>query len=140
MLQPRRLPLRNGGPLGRLGKAGSCRRRAPSAAAASRPSSHGPQSINISQPPASLLFIAWDLDNMPVQHLAHLPLVARRLAAACCQHIHGQPRSRPPPLPLPCRLTAYANERTLARLEGPGAAERALALVGGRLVAVKTRR
>lgn len=77
---------------------------------------------------------------MPVQHLAHLPLVACRLAAESHRHLLGQPGSCPPLLSLPCRLTVYANERTLARLEGPQAAERALALVGGQLVAVKTRR
>lgn len=89
---------------------------------------------------ASLLFIAWDLDNMPVQHLAHLPVVALRLATACCQHLLCQPGSCSPRLPASCRLTAYANQRTLDRLDGPEAAERALALVDGRLVAVETRR
>jgi hypothetical protein len=70
-----------------------------------------------------------------VQHPGHLPLVGRRLLLAVQQLLV--------PLELrhePCRLTAYANERTLAGLGGAEAAAAALALVGGRLVRCAVRR
>lgn len=119
----------------------------PAATAASRqPDSPAQAAVAVVQP-VGAAFIAWDLDNIPVQHAAHLPLVARRLVAAVERHclVAGQQQQQQPSYP-PTQLTAYANERTLARFSGRGgrsgadAAARALALVGGRLVPVKTRR
>ena len=85
--------------------------------------------------PASPVSIWWDLDNVTVQHPAHLPLVGRRLQLAVRRHLVPPGRQQEA-----CQLTAYANERTLASLGGAEAAAAALELVGGRLVAVATRK
>jgi hypothetical protein len=102
--------------------------------------------------------IFWDLDNIRVCHMGHLPLVARRLLLAVGQLVlpgpgseDGGPHSRDvPAAERQQHLTAYANEHTLARLGGrrgatgshdaQSLAARSLALVGGRLVAVPVRR
>lgn len=114
--------------------------------------------------PREKICVLWDLDNIPVALPAQLPLVGRRLmhavqqlllleagstqqaaAAAPPQQLAGTPAV---PL-LDCHITAYANGQTLARLAASsGAAEEsaatvaahALALIGGRLVAVPVRR
>jgi hypothetical protein len=96
----------------------------------------------------SSVHILWDLDNIPVAHAMHLPLIGRRLMQAVLRHAGGRQGAAPQPAAgsdvavphRPCQLTAYANERTLARLGGEAAARRALALVGGQLVAVPVRK
>ena len=85
--------------------------------------------------PCSLISIWWDLDNVAVQHPAHLPLVARRLLLAVRQRLVPPDRRQEA-----CQLTAYANERTLAGLGGAEAAAAALGLVGGQLVPRAVRR
>lgn len=92
--------------------------------------------------PAHSIHILWDLDNISVAHAAHLPLIGRRLMRAVLRHAGGRQGAAPPSTAEhpACQLTAYANERTLARLGGEDAARRALALIGGRLVAVPVRK
>lgn len=85
--------------------------------------------------PGALISIWWDLDNVAVQHPAHLPLVGRRMLLAVRHHLVPPERRQEP-----CQLAAYANERTLAGLGGAEAAAAALALVGGRLVRCAVRR
>lgn len=110
-----------------------------------------PASANSSQAPPALhtarsVHILWDLDNIPVAHAAHLPLVGRRLVLAVQRHAGGQqgatqsPTSSGAATHPACQLTAYANERTLARLGGADAARSTLALVGAGLVAVPVRK
>lgn len=112
------------------------------AAAAAAPASDQPNlaaapaaAPHSGSPDGSFVSIWWDLDNVTVQHPAHLPLVGRRLQLAVRQHLVPLGRQQEA-----CQLTAYANERTLASLGGAEAAAAALALVGGRLVAVATRK
>lgn len=99
---------------------------------------------------AHCCLILWDLDNIPVAHIGHAPIIGRRLLLAVQQHMAqaaAAPQAGGSSLP-PChvagwQLTAYANERTLMRLageDGSAAVERALACIGARLVAVKVRR
>lgn len=118
------------------------------AAAAATPAA---AAANSSQAPPALhtarsVHILWDLDNIPVAHAAHLPLVGRRLVLAVQRHAGGQQGATPSPTSSgaathpACQLTAYANERTLARLGGADAARSALALVGAGLVAVPVRK
>lgn len=92
--------------------------------------------------PAHSIHILWDMDNISVAHAAHLPLIGRRLTHAVLRHAGGRQGAAPPGTAEHpgCQLTAYANERTLARLGGVGAARRALTLIGARLVAVPVRR
>lgn len=100
--------------------------------------------------------IFWDLDNIRVPHMGHLPLVARRMLHAVEQHVLpqlGVAGGRSLPLGAaggPRHLTAYANENTLARLwrgaassqdaQALAALSLSLALQGGRLVVVPVRR
>ena len=115
------------------------------------------------EPRPLLTLLLWDLDNVPVRHPLHLPLVARRVAAAlrthfpgtCCGDAAAAANAAPQhagaaaaraPYPLGCSLVAYANEATLTQLgggdagQGLQAASAALALIGGRLEAVPNRR